>query len=219
VLTGQTVKIPGAANPAVYDVSGMAYRGTQLTGYTDNLTQTSHRYWYSQAGRLVAAQAREVATAGVTGLSCVGFGTSKQLIPGPSFGNIEVVREGTSAPVTREYGYQGSGIEVSSAGPDAATSVGTTGLSYDGYGRVASKGGGAEGFGYDLAGRLVSVTRVAGPSETIGYDPFGLPVQRTVMSEMPSSLARLFGVRPARANSSTWARKSGGYGGLKRRIG
>jgi len=190
LLVAQTVKIPGAANPAVYDVSGMAYRGTQLVGYTDNLTQTNHRYWYSQAGRLVAAQARDVATSGVTGLSCVGFGTSKQLIPGPSFGNIEVVREGTSAPVSREYGYPGSGIEVSSAGPDAATSVGTTSLTYDGYGRVASKGGGAEGFGYDLAGRLVSVARVAGPSETIGYDPFGLPVQRTVSGQVTWYLGR-----------------------------
>lgn len=36
---------------------------------------------------------------------------------------------------------------------------------------------------------------------------------------MPNSwLAILFGVRPARASSSTRARKSGGYGGLKRRI-
>jgi len=104
LLQAQSVNIVGAANPTVYNVSGMTWRGTQLVGYTDTVAQRTHRFWYSQTGRLVSAQAKDSVTAGQVGLTCVGFGTSKQYVPGPSFGNIEVVREGNAAPVTSAYG-------------------------------------------------------------------------------------------------------------------
>jgi len=189
LLQAQSVSIVGAANPVVYNVSGMSWRGTQLVGYTDTVAQRTHRFWYSQTGRLVSAQAKDSVTAGQVGLTCVGFGTSKQFVPGPSFGNIEVVREGSGTPVTSAYGYTEIDVDPGLAGPDAPTAVGTTSLTYDEFGRVVTKGSG-ESFGYDLAGRLVTVSRSAGPSETIEYDPFGLPVRRTVSGQVTWYLGR-----------------------------
>jgi RHS repeat-associated protein len=191
LLTSQSVMIPGASNPAVYNVAGMTYAGTTLLGYTDAVNQTTHRYWYSATGRLVASQDKDALSLAQKQLTCVGFSTGGylatgytlggQFIPGPSFGNIEVVREGNAAPVTASYPYSSGGsVDTGPSGPDGPTSVGTSSLVYDSFGRVTSKRGGAEGFTYDLAGRLTGVSRVAGDNESIAYDPFGLPVSRTV---------------------------------------
>jgi RHS repeat-associated protein len=153
------------------------------------VNQTTQRYWYSAAGRLVAAQGQDAVTAAVRQLTCVGYATTDQLVPGPSYGNIEVVKEGSGALVTKDYGYSGTDIG-SGAGPDAPTSVGPTAVTYDDFGRMKTRGGGAEVFGYDLVGRLVTVTRTAGQSETLGYDPFGLPAQRTVSGQTTWYLGR-----------------------------
>ena len=186
LLTGQSVSIPGAASPVIYQVGLFAYRGTQLTGYRDLLSNTTYAYWYSDTNRLVAARATPggVSPLSQSGLTCVGFAKDDNHFgPGPSFGNIEVVRESSATPATKYYGYSGTNIEPGNAGgvqagPDAPTSVGLTGLTYDVYGRVASKGGGTELFAYDLAGRLISVSRSAGASEALGYDPFGQLLSR-----------------------------------------
>ena len=102
LLFGQSVTIPGAANPVVYNVSGMTYRGLQLQGYTDTVSQTAHQYWYSNAGRLVATRARDTGTLAQKQLTCVGFATDDKYGPGQSFGNIEVVKEGSGALVTKD---------------------------------------------------------------------------------------------------------------------
>lgn len=199
LLTGQSVTIPGAGNPVVYNVSGMTYRGLMLVGQTDTVNQETRQYWYSNAGRLVAARTRDSVTAAQRQLTCLGHATDDRFGPGPSFGNIEVVKEGTSALVTQDYTYSGANVDPPPAGPDAPTSVGTTSLTYDEFGRVATKGGGAEAFSYDLAGRLVAVTRSSGQSETLGYDPFGQPVSRTVSGQTTWYLGNLATVTGAGA--------------------
>lgn len=180
LLAGQSVTIPGSANPVVYNVTGMTYRGQLLQGYTDTVSQTTHQYWYSNTGRLVAARSRDSVTAALRQLACVGFATNDKFGPGPSFGNIEVVKEGSGALVSKDYTYSGGDIGQGTAGPDAPTSMGTTSITYDVFGRVASRGGGAEAFSYDLAGRLVGVTRSGVQSEALAYDPLGQLVSRTV---------------------------------------
>lgn len=199
LLTGQSVTIPGAANPVVYNVSGMTYRGLQLQGFTDTVNQTTQQYWYSNAGRLVASRARDSLTSVQKQLTCVGFATDDKFGPGPSFGNIEVVKEGSGALETKDYAYSGSNVDPGPAGPDAPTTVGTTSLTYDAFGRVATRAGGAEAFAYDLAGRLVSVTRAAGGSETLAYDPFGRPASRTVNGQTTWYLGNLATVTGAGA--------------------
>ena len=157
----------------------------------DNVNQTVQQYWYSNAGRLVASRAKDSVTASLKQLSCLGFSTDDKFGPGPSFGNIEIVKEGSGALTTADYAYAGSDVGTGTSGPDAPTTVGTTSLTYDAFGRVASKGGGAESFRYDLAGRLVSATRAAGQSETLGYDPLGQLVSRTVNGQTTWYLGRV----------------------------
>ncbi len=176
----QTVTIQGAANPVVYNVNAMTWRGTQLISWQDQVAKTTTSYWYSQAGRLVASQVKDNATASQLGLTCVGFNTSKEYKPGPSFGDIEVVTQSGGTASTATYAYTSTDADGgTNAGPDAPTSVGQANLAYGYFGRIGSKGTG-ETFGYDRMGRLISVTRTIGASEYIAYDPFGQLLWRKV---------------------------------------
>lgn len=187
LLDSHEVRTPGAANPVVFSTGLFAYRGSQLTGFTDHLTQTKVEYWYNNVNQLVAARAKPVGASPLaqTSLTCIGFRAdgSPSSLPGPSFGNIEVVREGPNADTQSDYAYSGSGVTVPTgplAGPDAPTAIGSSNIGYDDYGRVADIANGSEVYQYDLLGRMVRIDRASGLGETIAYDPFGSPVTRTV---------------------------------------
>jgi RHS repeat-associated protein len=110
----------------------------------------------------------------------VSFNTSKAYSPGPSFGNIEVVSQPGGTPTSATYAYTGTDADGAlNMGPDAPAAVGQASLQYGAFGRIVSKGTG-ETFGYDLFGRLTSVTRSVGASESIAYDPFGQLLWRKV---------------------------------------
>jgi RHS repeat-associated protein len=185
LLASQSVTIPGSTNPVVYSVNQITYRGTKLAGFTDGVSGKTYGYWYSATGRLVAAQT--MLSGSQTALSCLGFSVTSQFGPGPSFGNIELVREGISPPATLDYVYSGTDVEASvppgqphPSGPDAPTSVGLSSMSYDDYGRVVANSGTGAAFGYDLLNRMTSITASLGPSETLAYDPFGAIVYRQI---------------------------------------
>jgi RHS repeat-associated protein len=188
-----TARSFGASSPTpdIYDVQATSYRGLKLAGLTDSISGTSFAYWYSDVGRLIAARATPSTSSPLSqnSLVCVGYGaqplSTKSFGPAPGFGNIEIVREQS---LTTKYHYPGSDIAgtpppgfLTASGPDAAASLGSTFLGYDAFGHVSTVND-AQQFGYDLDGRLTTVTRTAGESETLSYDPLGELARRTVGS-------------------------------------
>jgi RHS repeat-associated protein len=198
LLSAESVRF-GTAGAYVYLVNGLTYRGTKLSGFTDNTNSpstTTYKYWYSNTGRLVAARATASGASppAPSTLACLTYSATKAYGPGPSLGNIERTREGVSSPFTTDFLYSGTNVEAYGAaphlgGPDAPTSVGTSGLGYDDCGRIVSTGAGAATFGYDLLGRMTSITQ-GGTTEKLYYDPFGSLVQRQVGTTVVSYVGR-----------------------------
>jgi hypothetical protein len=124
---------------------------------------------------------------------CVGHSVSGKFGPGPSFGNLELVRQ---SGVTQDYVYAGTGIEstvppgaLTPAGRDAPTSVVSTPgsqnlVAYDDFGRVASHGGAM--YHHDLFGRMDWFVAADGTREDLRYDPFGVLLSRQIGTKVVS---------------------------------
>ncbi len=115
---------------------------------------------------------------------CSSYTLSKAFGAGPSFGNLEFVRETRTPAFTDTYAYAGQGLQTTvPPGPDAPTTLTTSTTSsntlpllYDEAGRVTSKI--AESFEYDLFGRLVTVSRNGAQAEKLAHGPLGLLLGR-----------------------------------------
>ncbi len=181
----------------LFYVTQETYLGRMLSSYRDEVNKTSYGYWYSDAGRLKASKATPFGTSALSqnSLVCASFNVSKRYGPGPSFGNLERVRDQVPVPASVEtYNYGGTGIEgASPPGPDAVSSLASSSFTnpilYDALGRISSKGLGTEQFEYDLVNRLTRVTRSSGEGEVLSYDPTGKLLGRMVGSTVTYYLA------------------------------
>jgi len=180
LLSAQSVQIPGAANPLLYSVGSMTYRGTRLSDYTDQVSQTTYAFGYSESGHLISAGATPTGAHPLAQNFTFNFSynINKDFVDRSGFGNLERVQETRPAGVTdTNRGYSGVDVEAAPyAGPDAITSL------------DPPLPGGPESFGYDLLNRLTSVTRPSGPSEKLWYDPLGGLVTRQVGNTVISYL-------------------------------
>ncbi len=173
-----------AGTTTLYSITNEVFLGGKLASCTDQLGQTNYRYWYTDAGRLKGATATPFGASSLSQKArlCMSYNTSKSYSSGPSFGNLERVRDQAPAsPVVDTYSYSGTDIAGAAPGPDAPAQVNgpssssSTGnvIGHDFAGRVSSKSSTAESFGYDPLGRVTQVTRNSTVAEVLRYDPLG----------------------------------------------
>jgi RHS repeat-associated protein len=167
-------------------VAGMSYKGLKLTGFRDEVGKTTYSYWYNDAGQLRGSNAVpfDASPLSQNSFMCSSYTLTKSFGAGPSFGNLEFVREMRSPAFTDTYNYDLS----TPPGPDAPTTLVTNSTSkpliYDHGGRVTSKALGAESFEYNLLGQLVRVLRSGVQAEALVHDPSGLLLGRLSGNEV-----------------------------------
>jgi RHS repeat-associated protein len=166
-------------------VTGVTYRGVKLSGYRDEVGKTTYSYWYTDSGQLRGSSAVpfDMSPLSQSSFMCSSYTLTKSFGAGPSYGNLERVREMRTPAFTDTYNFAGLGIATNwPPGPDAPTTVTTNTTTkpyvYDHAGRLTSKALGAESFEYNVLGQLVRVLRGGVQAEALAHDPVGLLLGR-----------------------------------------
>jgi RHS repeat-associated protein len=161
-------------------VSGLTHRGAKLTAYRDEIGKTAFSYWYTDSGQLRGSSAVpfDASALSQNSFMCSSYTLTKSFGAGPSYGNVERVRELRTPAFTDTYAFAGLGVStVVPPGPDAPTTITTNTTTkpylYDHAGRLTSKALGAESFEYNVSGQLMRVLRGGVQAEALVYGPFG----------------------------------------------